>query len=182
MIEKNIYPKIPRVHCVTKYFLQGYQTRISFWVKILSMEIQLLRLWFARFLIGIVTFFNLQCALMFILSPDQYKTAFELAGKTGTLTIQGIGLLFIMWNIPYLFALWHPILHRVSLLEAVIMQSVGLVGESIFLLKIPTQYISLSLSIRRFIGFDASGLILLFLSWVIIRDMQPYLVQQEKKS
>ena len=44
-----------------------------------------------------------------------------------------MGVLFLMWNVPYAVALWHPVRHRVSLYEAVAMQTIGLIGESLIL-------------------------------------------------
>jgi len=42
-----------------------------------------------------------------------------------------------MWNVPYLVALWNPRRNRVSLWEALVMQVVGVIGESIILFSIP---------------------------------------------
>ncbi|KAF0110178.1 MAG: hypothetical protein FD147_1799, partial [Chloroflexi bacterium] len=87
----------------------------------------------ARVLIGIVTFLNLQAAATFLFNPADYAPAFELNGAPGVAMVRGVGLLFIMWNIPYLVALINPIRHFVSFVEAVIMQAIGVLGESTIL-------------------------------------------------
>ncbi|MEN6408649.1 MAG: hypothetical protein ABFD44_02935 [Anaerolineaceae bacterium] len=144
------------------------------------MDIQRFRIWIARLLIGIVAILNLQCALAFLLSPDRYLTGFDLTGFPGRLSIQGMGLLFVMWNVPYLFAIWHPLVHRVSLIEAIIMQAIGLMVESILYLQIPSANPAISVSVQRFIGFDASGLVLLAVAWVSLRKLKPVMIKSEK--
>lgn len=121
-----------------------------------------------RLFIGAVVFLNLQCALLFLILPGQFAGSFELAGIPGRIAIQGTGLLFVMWNIPYLFALAHPDKNRLSLIEAVLMQTVGLVGESILLAGIPAQDGLLRASIKRFILFDGSGLVVLILALLLV--------------
>jgi hypothetical protein len=115
----------------------------------------------ARFLIGIVALFNLQCALVFLISPSDYAPGFELAGVPGEVMVRGLGVLFLMWTIPSLFALSNPIKRRVSLIEAVLMQGVGLVGESLMLLSLPAGYAVLRETATRFIMFDGGGLVML---------------------
>jgi hypothetical protein len=128
-----------------------------------------MRIWVARFLIGMVLVFNVQCAVMFFVAPQQYAPAYELFGIAGVAAIEGIGVLFLMWNVPYAFALWHPTIRWVSLLEAVIMQAIGVVGEVWILSALPSGHETLSLSIRRFIGFDSVGLLFLILAACVIR-------------
>ena len=122
----------------------------------------------ARALIGIVTFFNLQCALYFLFRPADYAPGFELTDVPGSAIIQGMGLLFIMWNIPYLFALVNPLKYMVSLVEAVIMQAVGVFGESILFLGLKGEHPLVRASVLRFIYFDGGGLILLALALFLI--------------
>ena len=64
------------------------------------------RLWLARFLITVVTALNLQAALVFILWPERFMHGFELTGIPGAAAVRGTGILFVMWNVPYLVALW----------------------------------------------------------------------------
>ncbi len=123
----------------------------------------------ARILIGIVTFFNLQCAAVFLISPARYAPAFEVSGVPGSSFVSALGILFLMWNVPYLFALSHPVTHRTSLIQAVIMQAIGLVGETILYLNTPAVYATLRQSTLRFIMFDGVGLLFLLSAFLIIR-------------
>lgn len=119
------------------------------------------RLWIGRSLVAIVTGWNLQAALVFILWPDRFAPGFELTGIPGAAALRGTGILFLMWNVPYLVALWHPRKHLPLLGIALVMQLIGLVGESFILFSLPDGHAALSESISCFIRFDASGLILL---------------------
>jgi len=130
------------------------------------------RFWIARLLIGIVTAWNLQAALTFILWPEQYAPGFELNGVPGTAAVRGTGILFLMWNVPYLVALWHPRKYRLALGMALVMQLIGLVGESLIWTTLPQGYTLLRASIARFITFDASGLLLLGVALWFVRDTQ----------
>ena len=133
------------------------------------------KLWAARLLIAVVTLMNLQAAFQFMLQPERFAPGFEMNGTTGTAMTQGMGLLFLMWNIPYLFALIHPIRNFVSLVEAVIMQFIGVGGESLSYLKLTGEHPLLRSSVERFILFDGAGLILLLAALCItvrIRRMQ----------
>jgi len=124
-------------------------------------------LWLARFLIGLVFFFNVQCALFFLLDAAAYAPAFDLHGTAGENAIRGFGILFLMWNVPYGFALYHPRRYRTSLLQAVIMQAIGVIGESALRLSMENPSPILISSIHRFILFDGIGLIILGLAWAI---------------
>lgn len=81
--------------------------------------------------------------------------------------IQGLGLLFLMWNIPYLVALFDPVRHSTSLIEAVVMQTIGVIGESLLLLRVPREYLNLHTSVLRFIIFDGGGLVFLLIALFI---------------
>lgn len=126
------------------------------------------RKWIARGLIGIVLFINVQCAVVFLLQPEKYSGSFELAGVPGRMMVQGMGLLFLMWNVPYVFAVSNPIARRTSLIEAVIMQAIGVVGESAILGTLPPEHWALRDTALRFIAFDGGGLVLLLIGlWII---------------
>jgi hypothetical protein len=112
-------------------------------------------------LIFLVLAMNLQCALAYIFNPLPYVAPFELSGEPGRAAVVGIGILFVMWQVPYVFALVHPERNRRSLLEAILMQAIGRVGESLLLRSIPLEHTALRASILRFIIFDAGGLLLL---------------------
>ena len=78
--------------------------------------------------------------------------------------IQGLAILFFMWNVPYVFAILDPQKNRLSLWQAVIMQAIGVFGESSILVIQKTLPIITQSSLQRFIIFDAVGLILLVIS------------------
>ncbi len=127
----------------------------------------------ARILIGLVVLDNLACALLFLISPSDYVLSFELQGAAGNVMIQGIGLLFVMWCVPYVFALVNPRKFRISLLEAILMQAIGLAGESILLAMLSPELTILHTIVLRFIVFDAAGLALLFLAGWLTRKQSP---------
>jgi hypothetical protein len=127
----------------------------------------LLRLWLIRLLIGLVTAWNLQAAFIFLFSPSQFVRAYELSGLSGEVAIRGFGLLFLMWNIPYLFALADPIRFRLALTLSLLMQLTGLVGETYIYFTLPAGHEMLGSSILRFINFDGAGLILLVIAWMM---------------
>ncbi len=127
------------------------------------------KLWLARLLIGVVFFFNVECALSFLIAPEIYAPGFELAGDPGVGMIRGMGVLFLMWNVPYAFALWNPAKFRVSLIQAIIMQAIGAAGETLLLVTFPEGHAVLRSSVLRFIVFDASGLVLLIAACFIAR-------------
>ena len=129
-----------------------------------------MRLNLARGLIGLVILWNLGAAFVFLLRPELYTGAYELGGQPGAAALRGIGLLFVMWNVPYVVALWHPVRHRTSLYEALAMQTIGLVGEAVIYFSLPTIHMVLRASILRFIAFDGLGLVLLVIAHWITRQ------------
>jgi hypothetical protein len=127
------------------------------------------RLWLSRLLIAIVTLWNLQAALVFFLWPQVYAPGFMLSGLPGETAIRGVGVLFAMWNLPYLVALWHPRRYRLALQLALAMQVLGVVGESLIYLTVPADHAVLRDSLLRFITFDAVGTLLLAGAYWLIR-------------
>jgi len=126
----------------------------------------------ARVLIGIVLVFNVQCAVLFLAAPSMFAPGFALDGLPGDVMVRGMGILFLMWNIPYIFALTNPRKRRISLVEAILMQSVGLVGETFLLLGLPPGSLTLHATGMRFILFDGAGLLLLLTAlWVVKRGV-----------
>jgi hypothetical protein len=119
--------------------------------------------------IAVVLIWNAQCAIAFLVAPATHAAGFELSGAAGEAAVRGIGVLFLMWNVPYAVALWHPVRHRVSLYEALAMQAIGLLGESLILLSIPAALALARASISRFILFDAAGLALLIVALALTR-------------
>ncbi len=131
-----------------------------------------LRLWLARLLIAVVVGWNLECALVFLLNPGVFAPGFELSGIPGEAALRGFAVLFVMWNIPYLVALWNPRRHRLSLWEALVMQTVGVIGESLILFSVPAGHTVLHASIVRFITFDFAGVVLLIGALFLLRKMK----------
>jgi hypothetical protein len=129
-----------------------------------------IRLWLSRLLIAIVTLWNLQAALVFFLWPQVYAPGFMLTGLPGETAVRGVGVLFAMWNLPYLVALWHPRRYRLALQLALAMQVLGVVGESLIYLTVPADYAVLRASLLRFIAFDAVGALLLAGAYWLIRE------------
>ena len=123
----------------------------------------------ARLLIGLVLFFNLQAAVLFIFNPAAFTAGFEVSGIVGEKLVQGMGILFLMWNVPYAFAWMHPIRHRTSLIQAVIMQAIGVAGESILWLTLPFGHAAMESTGQRFTAFDGGGLVALLIALWITR-------------
>jgi hypothetical protein len=135
------------------------------------------RLWLSRGCIAIVFFVNVQCAAAFIVSPGAFAPSYELSGAVGAATIQAIGVLFLMWNVPYAMALWHPVRHCLSLWEAIIMQAIGVIGELLLLISLPGGHQVLHSSIERFILFDGMGLVLLLAAAFIVYRPNGYIME-----
>lgn len=129
-----------------------------------------MRIWIARLLIGIVAVWNLQAASIFIFSPSRFVRAYELSGGAGEAAVRGAGVLFLMWNLPYLFALFNPIRYRLALILALLMQLTGLIGESYILSTLSMEHVILRNSITRFIAFDGAGLLLLVLAYLLVNN------------
>jgi len=124
--------------------------------------------WTARVFIAIVLFINLLCAVEFILKPSEYMGSYELSGEVGRVVMIGYGILFLMWQVPYFFALANPVKHKISLFQANLMQAVGLIGETLLLRTIPAEFAILRGSVTRFIIFDAVGLVFLIVAAILI--------------
>ena len=134
-----------------------------------------IRMNLARTLIGAVLFINLQAAIAFLLWPSRFIGSFELTGVVGEATLRGIAVLFLMWNVPYALALWNPLRQRVSLYEAIVMQTIGVVGETIIYLTLPETHVQARGAIWRFIIFDGIGLLALIAAAVSTKpnDIRP---------
>jgi hypothetical protein len=124
----------------------------------------------ARLAIALVFLWNIQCAFAFLLWPEHFTAGFELPGTPGEAALRGVGVLFLMWNIPYAVALWRPQRYRISLYEATAMQALGLLGEMLIWWSLPPARSLLKASLLRFIAFDWAGLALLLLAiWLVRR-------------
>ena len=133
-----------------------------------------MRLWTSRLLVAIVTAWNLQAAVTFIISPESFVQAYELSGAAGEAAVRGVGVLFLMWNVPYVFAAIHPVRYRLGLLLALLMQLIGLLGESYIFSTLTIEHAILRGSILRFIAFDGMGLVLLSLAWLLSRKLDAF--------
>ncbi len=138
-------------------------------------------IWIARGLVGLVAFSNLLAAIPFFISPELFVFSFELSGDVGNAVIRGFGLLFLMWTIPYLVAVIHPLRHFTSLVEAVLMQAIGVAGESLILVFLPGGHAVLQSSVMRFIYFDGGGLVLLLIAFgLMVREKKKQTFRDEK--
>jgi len=127
------------------------------------------RQWGARLCIAVVVAWNLAAALTFWLAPGVYAPGFELGGVPGEVAVRGVAVLFLMWNIPYLFALAAPRRNAVSLVEAILMQLIGVAGEYLILAGVAADHGILRGALLRFILFDSTGLGLLAIAFVLTR-------------
>lgn len=125
-----------------------------------------------RVLIGVVFLVNVQSAVAFLVCPEVYAPGFEIPGLLGEAMVRGFGVLFLMWNVPYAVALWHPLHYRVALLMAIAMQSIGLVGEAFVYTTLTANHALARASVVRFIIFDGAGLVLLITAGWITRNVQ----------
>jgi hypothetical protein len=124
----------------------------------------------AQFMLGAVILVNLQCALVFLIWPGSYVGAFELTRPVGEAMLRGMGVWFLMWNVPYIVALWNPIRHRLALYESLAMQAIGLLGETAIYASLPAVHAVAQASIARFITFDTLGLLALITAAWVSRD------------
>jgi hypothetical protein len=129
------------------------------------------RLWLTRGLIAYVLAVNLQAAVQFLAQPEVFAAGFELSGAAGTGMISGMGILFLMWNVPYVVALSHPVKQRVSLIEAMVMQAIGFFGETFLLLGLPPGHAVLADAVGRFIVFDGVGLAVLVAAYFLSSEI-----------
>ena len=125
-------------------------------------------LWTARGALALVLAWNLQAALAFILAPDAHAPGFEVGGVPGRVIVRGFGILFLMWNVPYVAALVHPLRHIVPFACAVVAQFIGLAGETWMAVTLPPDHEALRATGLRFIAFDGAGFVLLAIAFALI--------------
>lgn len=124
--------------------------------------------WMARGALALVLAWNLQAALAFILAPGTHASGFEVGGVPGRAVVRGFGILFLMWNVPYVAALVHPVRQIVPFACAVVAQFIGLAGETWMLATLPPGHDALRATGLRFIAFDAAGFILLTVTFALV--------------
>ena len=126
-------------------------------------------LWLARITVGAVFLMNVSCALAFILQPESYSPGFEVAGVPGRIYVQGLGILFLMWNATYPLVIFHPIRYRALFVVVLIQQAIGFAGETWLWLTLPAGHSPLRATGLRFIIFDGIGLITMAEAYWLLR-------------
>ncbi len=124
---------------------------------------------FTRIIVGAVFLMNVSCALAFILQPDTYSPGFEVAGVPGRVYVQGLGILFLMWNATYPLVLLHPIRYRALFIVVLIQQAIGFTGETWLWLTLPSGHSPLRATGLRFMLFDGIGLIAMAGAYWLLR-------------
>ena len=124
-------------------------------------------LWAVRAALLAVLIANMTAAIPFALRPADYAAGFELSGVAGEAAVRGFGLLFLMWAVPFIPAIIHPVRHRIAFVCVLAMQALGLVGESLMLLGLPAGHNVLRATGLRFVMFDGVGLVLLLIAYRI---------------
>lgn len=125
--------------------------------------------WAARGAVAAVCAWNLSAAIPFVLAPARYAPAFEVGGTGGEALVRGLGILFLMWQVPFLPVIWNPHRHRVCFLVILAMQAIGLAGELGMLAALPAGHEALRATGMRFVAFDAAGLTLLAAAYALTR-------------
>lgn len=125
--------------------------------------------WVCRVCFTIVFIVNVQCALSYVLFPDNFVGGFQLSGTEGAVAVQGIGIAFLMWNATYPAFIVSPARFKALGVVVLVQQIIGLAGESAIFLSLPAVgYAQLSESILRFIQFDAFGLVIMLASFCVL--------------
>ena len=126
-------------------------------------------MWFARAAVLAVLIANMSAAIPYLLRPADYAAAYELTGVPGEVAVRGFGILFLMWAVPFIPAVWHPTRNRVAFVCVLAMQAIGLAGESLMLAGLPAGHAALRTTGLRFIAFDGAGLVLLLIAYCLSR-------------
>jgi len=126
-------------------------------------------LWFARAAVLAVLIANMSAAIPYLLRPADYAAAYELTGMPGEVAVRGFGILFLMWAVPFIPAVWHPTRNRVAFVCVLAMQAIGLAGESLMLAGLPAGPAVLRATGLRFIAFDGAGLVILLIAYRLSR-------------
>lgn len=121
----------------------------------------------ARILIVLVFASNMYCALSFFITPGAFTDAYQLSGEGARAAIAGIGVAFTMWNVTYLPLIVFPYRFKVLFVVVLVQQIIGLAGEAWIYQGLGLSQAILASSIMRFIIFDAIGLVLLLIAFVL---------------
>lgn len=125
--------------------------------------------WLARLAVAAVFALNVSCALLFILRPQDYAGGFEVGGVVGETIVRGYGILFLMWNVPYLPVMLAPHRQRALFIVVLAQQAIGVIGETWLYLALPAGHAALRATGLRFIIFDAGGLVVMAAAWLFLR-------------
>ena len=126
-------------------------------------------MWFARIAVGAVFVVNVWCALAFVFDPRSYVAGFELAGVPGAVAVQSFGILFLMWNATYPPVIWNPVRHRTLFAVVLAQQLIGVLGEVALWAALPAGHDTLAATGLRFLRFDAAGLVVMTVAFVLVR-------------
>lgn len=127
-------------------------------------------LWLTRLALVVVFFFNVTCALAFVVRPAAYAPGFEVSGVVGEVIVRGIGILFLMWNVTYPLTIWDPWRYRWLFLIVIIQQAIGLTGETWMLLTLPPGHAALARTGWRFVAFDGGGLVAMLITFALMQS------------
>ncbi len=125
-------------------------------------------LWIVRLAVALVFIINVQCAVLFLLVPENYLVGFELSGLGGRAALQGLAIAFLMWNATYPLVIVHPFRFRAVYAIVLAQQAIGLMGESLLYGSIGAGHELLQASILRFIIYDGAGLVVMGAAFLIV--------------
>lgn len=93
---------------------------------------------------------------------------FGLRGDSGHFAVRGLGIAFLMWNATYPVFIALP--NRFKVVGGIVLaqQLIGLIGESLLLPYLPHASFLFAASIMRFIEFDAFGLLIMTIAFVLL--------------
>ena len=124
--------------------------------------------WVCSMCFTIVFIVNIHCAISFIVDPGPYAWNFGLRGDSGHFAVRGLGIAFLMWNATYPVFIALPNLFKVVGGIVLAQQLIGLIGESLLLPYLPHASFLFAASIMRFIEFDAFGLLIMTIAFVLL--------------
>lgn len=116
---------------------------------------------------------NMICIVSFVINPSDYIDSYQLNGSAGAeAAVIGMGIAFAMWNVTYPFYIFSRKNDKKLGLIIIVQQIVGLLGETYIKLGLGNEHTVLISSIDRFIIFDAGGLILLIIGFILINKIK----------
>jgi hypothetical protein len=110
----------------------------------------------------------LTAAIPYVMAPARYVASFEVDGVGGEALVRGLGIVFLMWQVPFVPVVMNPARFRVCLVCLVAMQAIGLAGESWMLAGLPAGHAALRATGWRFVAFDAAGLAILVVAMLVV--------------